>query len=125
MILGLGIDLVELDRIRRSYERFGQSFAKRILHADELLDLPAGPAAVPFLAARFAAREAAVKALGTGFRGGIGFQAFCVRKNALGQPALEFYGEAKEAFENMGATCAHLSLSHGRDTAAAVVILEK
>lgn len=125
MIVGLGIDLVELDRIGRSHERFGLRFAQKILHPGELAELPDGAAAVPFLAARFAAREAAVKALGTGFRGGIGFQAFCVRKNALGQPGLEFYGEAKAALEKLGAARVHLSLTHGRDTAAAVVILEK
>lgn len=124
MIIGLGIDLVELSRVARAHERFGLSFAQKILHPDELAALPGGAQAVPYLGARFAAREAAVKALGTGFRG-VWFQDFCVRKNELGRPILELYGPAREALERLGATNVHLSLTHGRDTAAAVVILEK
>lgn len=126
MIIGLGIDLVELSRIRRIYSRFGTGFAKKILYDDELTALPQAEApAVAYLAARFAAKEAAVKALGTGFRDGIWFHDFCVVKNALGQPLLEFYGLAKKEFERLGATRVHLSLTHERATAAAVVILEK
>lgn len=125
MILGLGMDLVELPRMERIHAHYGLGFAERILHPDELALLPGGSRAVPYLASRFAAKEAAVKALGTGFRGAIGFQAFCVRKNKLGRPGLEFYGEARETLERLGAARVHLSLTHGRDTAAAVVILEK
>lgn len=125
MILGLGIDLVELSRVARIQARFGASFAAKILHPDELAALPGGARTVPYLAARFAAREAAVKALGTGFRDGIGFQSFCVRNNPLGRPHLEFYGEALAALKGLGAGRVHLSLTHGRDSAAAVVILEQ
>lgn len=124
MILGLGIDLVELERVARPHERFGISFAQKILHPDELAALPDGKRAVEYLAARFAAKEAAVKALGTGFRG-VWFQDFCVRKNELGKPALAMYGAACAALERLGASRIHLSLTHGRSTAAAVVILEK
>lgn len=125
MILGLGIDLVELKRIQHSYERFGQKFAEKILRPDELTELPAGTQAIAFLAARFAAKEAAVKALGTGFRDGIWFQDFSVQKDELGQPSLKIYGTAQKVFERLGATNIHLSLTHERNTAAAVVILEK
>lgn len=125
MIVGLGIDLVELDRIERVYTRYGKSFAEKILHPDELAVLPEGAQVVPYLAARFAAKEAGSKALGTGFRQGIWFQDFCVKNGPLGQPALYLHGPALAAFERLGAQSAHLSLSHSRHSAAAVVILEK
>lgn len=125
MILGLGIDIVEIPRIARAYERFGEIFAKKVLHTDEVAAMPGGTQIAPYIAARFAAKEAAVKALGTGFRNGIWFQDFCIVKNQLGQPALILHGAAKEAAKRMGAASIHLSLTHGRDTAAAVVILEK
>lgn len=125
MILGLGIDLVEIPRIARAYARFGENFATRILHGEELATMPVGAGAAQFIAARFAAKEAAVKALGTGFSNGICFTDFCVSKNEMGQPMLNFYGAASAACARLGATRAHLSLTHGRDTAAAVVVLEK
>ncbi len=122
MITGIGIDLVEIPRIRHNWERFGLAFASKILHEDELAVLPANPAA--FLAARFAAKEAAVKALGTGFTQGIWFQHFCVRNLPGGQPQLSLYGAALRRFNELGAAHCHLSLTHGRESAAAVVILE-
>lgn len=125
MIVGLGIDLVELGRIARAHARYGKSFAEKILHADELAALPDGAGAVPYLAARFAAKEAGAKALGTGFRQGVWFQDFCVKNGPLGQPELYLYGPALAAFERLGAARAHISLTHGKASAAAVVILEK
>lgn len=122
MIVGLGIDLVETPRIRRAYERFGPAFARKILHERELAALPANP--VDFLASRFAAKEAAVKALGTGFRG-IWFQDLYVEKLENGQPGLVLLGPALERFHALQAKRVLLSLTHGRNTAAAVVILEK
>ncbi|MFV0422129.1 holo-[acyl-carrier-protein] synthase [Oleidesulfovibrio sp.] len=122
MIVGTGIDLTELDRIRKALERHPERFAKRILHDNELESLqPVTPAR---LAARFAAKEAAVKALGTGFTMGISFKDLEVYNEANGKPALRLHGEAREQAEQLGVTRIHLSLTHGRDTAAAVVILE-
>lgn len=122
MIIGLGLDVVELPRIKRALERHGHAFAERILHPDELAVLPADP--VPYLAARFAAKEAAVKALGTGFSQGIGYKDVYVRKLEGGRPELALAGAALERFRAMGAARAHLSLTHGREIASAVVILE-
>lgn len=122
MIVGLGIDLVEISRIRKAHERFGLLFAKKILHQHELDSMPPNP--VDFLASRFAAKEAAVKALGTGFRG-IWFQDLYVEKQANGQPGLVFLGPALEKFQSLGAERVLLSLTHSRESAAAVVILEK
>lgn len=122
MILGLGFDIVSVDRMRNSWERFGLKIARRILHPDELAALPGQPAT--FLASRFAAKEAAVKALGTGFAGGILPQDFLVRNNPTGKPYLLMSGKAAERFVQLGGSCIHLSISHERDTAGAVVVLE-
>lgn len=123
MIIGLGVDIVEIGRVGRSLERFGVKFAEKILAPAELNQLPAEP--VAFLASRFAVKEAAVKALGTGFRDGISPTQIEVRSDSLGKPELIFHGAALSRFREIGGAFAHLSLSHGRESAVAVVILEK
>lgn len=122
MIIGLGLDVVELQRIKRLIERYGAAFLDRILTPEEQQHVPPHPTA--YVAARFAAKEAAVKALGTGFSQGIGLQHIAVHNAPSGQPELRLYGPAAARMASLGATRAHLSLTHGRDTAAAVVILE-
>lgn len=126
MIVGLGIDVCELDRVARILERHGQRFAARICTKAELAEMraPLGPAAVAFLAARFAAKEAASKALGTGFRQGVGFQNLVVLHLPSGKPTLQLLGPSLEIANNLGVTATHISLTHGRDVAAAVVVLE-
>lgn len=122
MIVGLGLDVVELDRIRRSIERFGERFFARILTPSERESMRGD---VPsFAAARFAAKEAASKALGTGFRRGVCFQNIEIVDLASGKPEIRFLNQARARFLALGARSAHVSLTHGRDTAAAVVILE-
>jgi holo-[acyl-carrier protein] synthase len=123
MIIGLGVDIVELKRIARSFERFGMKFAEKILAPAELDQLPVEPTA--FLASRFAVKEAAVKALGTGFRDGISPTQIEVRSGSLGKPELIFHGAALARFNELGAAFTHVSLSHGRESSVAVVILEK
>lgn len=122
MILGVGLDIVELSRIRRAWARFGTRFVEKILHPDEIASLR--EPVVPYLAARFAAKEAAVKALGTGFRQGIAPVDIAVTNLPCGKPVLHFYGNAAERVTDIGATLASISLTHGKETAAAVVILE-
>lgn len=122
MIKGLGIDVVEIDRIRRAIARFGVHFSKRILTEYEYGRMPA--VSDSYTAARFAAKEAAVKALGTGFSNGIGMQHIEIQNSASGAPNIQFFGPALERMNALGARKAHVSLTHGRDTAAAVVILE-
>lgn len=122
-IVGIGLDVVELDRIERIWRRFRDSFARRILTGAEYASLPAQ--AVPYLASRFAAKEAAVKALGTGFSRGITIVHVEVSVLPSGQPVLKFLDKALEAARNMNVRTAHLSLTHGRNLAAAVVVLEK
>ncbi|MDR3176630.1 MAG: holo-ACP synthase [Desulfovibrio sp.] len=131
MILGIGLDLVELERMRRSLARFGRRLTEKILHETERGGLcpregeePA-PALVRHAAARFAAKEAAAKALGSGFSGGIGPHDIRVYSLDSGKPELSLHGAALERARTLGAGRAHLSISHTEKTAAAFVILER
>ena len=123
MIKGLGIDLTELDRIAALWERYGDRFARRILTDRELAQLP-GKNPVPRLAALFACKEAAVKALGTGFAQGVHFKCVEILHSQSGKPDIFFHGEGLAACERLGVTGAFVTMTHGRDTAAATVILE-
>jgi len=123
MILGMGLDVAELSRIRASIRRFGGRFTARVLTPAEAAELPAGDP-TPFVAARFAAKEAAAKALGTGFASGVTLHSIEVSRLPSGAPSLRLTGRARELAEAMGVLRAHVSLTHGRDVAAAVVILE-
>ncbi len=122
MIVGLGLDVVELPRIAAALSRFGDRFCARILTPAESAALP--PAPISRLAGLFAAKEAAVKALGTGFSQGIGFHHLEILPDALGRPILRFFGPAQDRATALGAANVHLSITHSRDTAAAVVVLE-
>ena len=125
MILGTGTDLCEIARIERSIERFGNQFLQRIYTDAEIryCERKVKTAAESY-AARFAAKEAGAKALGTGIAKGIGWREIEVTHLPGGRPALLFHGRAAERAAAMGVTAAHLSLSHGRDLAIAVVVLE-
>lgn len=122
MIIGIGIDLVDIRRIERAYARFGDRFLRRFLTPEEMSS-PHCPQA-HYLAGRFAAREAAVKALGTGFANGIGPLSIRIGNNSRGKPELEFLGDAAKLARDMGARKIHLSISHERTMAAAIVLLE-
>lgn len=125
MVIGLGIDVVEIDRIERALDRFPNRFPQRILTEEELRIYPAAKSrAVAYLAARFAAKEAAVKALGTGFSQGIGFRHMEIRRHDSGRPELHLLGPARDLAVQKGVVRSHVSLTHGRREAAAVVILE-
>ena len=100
-IIGIGLDLIELSRMERSLHRFGEHFLNRIMADDERSAVPGDPAspsarAVSYVAARFAAKEAAVKALGTGFAEGIGPRDVAVRSLPSGKPELVLSGKARE-----------------------------
>lgn len=122
MIVGTGLDIVEIDRIEAALERWGEKFMRRILTPAERAILRGNP--VQFTAVRFAAKEAASKALGTGIAHGVGFQGIEVLRDAYGKPEIGFKAGAAARCRELGATRAHVSLTHGRDTAAAVVVLE-
>ncbi len=123
MVKGLGLDLAELKRIQMLWDKYGQKFAQKILTDRELEQLPKKNP-VPRLAALFAGKEAAVKALGTGFAQGVHFKCIEILHTPSGKPEITFLGRGLEKCEDMGITSAHISLTHSRDTAAATVILE-
>ncbi len=122
MIFGIGCDIVEIERIEHALERFGDRFMQKILSAREQAELHGRAAA--YLASRFAAKEAAVKALGTGFRNGIQMPQIEITNNALGAPCLTFLGEAQRYAQSKYVSQAFVSLSHERHAAVAFVVLE-
>lgn len=124
MVRGLGIDLVELDRIRASYDRFGDHFVSKILTDLEATRLEGRVDPVPYLAALFAGKEAAVKALGTGFAQGVTFHSVEILHLPSGKPELHLHGRALEVAAALGVSSTYISLTHARDTAGAVVVLE-
>ncbi|MCW9058926.1 MAG: holo-ACP synthase, partial [Gammaproteobacteria bacterium] len=102
MIHGIGTDIVQVSRIRDCLERFGERFARRILATAEWSRYERAAHPVHFLAKRFAAKEAAAKALGTGFRDGLGLRDFIIVSDVRGRPGLEFQGRARELREELG-----------------------
>lgn len=125
MIVGVGTDLVEIARMAHVLDRHGERFLDRVLGADERAALPKGLAVqAAWLAKRFAAKEAAAKALGTGFRSGIVLSDIQTVHSPLGAPQLVFSGAAQQRFRDLGATTAHLSVSDERQHALAFVVLE-
>ena len=125
MIIGIGIDIVEVYRIRETIARTPR-FAERVYTAIEREYCESkGVAAAQSYAARFAAKEAFLKALKTGWRGKITWQDIEVVSDAVGVPALNITGEAANILKECGATRVHISISHTTDHAVAEVILEK
>lgn len=123
MVKGIGIDLTEIDRIQKMWDKYGERFARKILTERELEQLPKKNP-VPRLAALFAGKEAAVKALGTGFAQGVHFKCIEILHASTGKPGITFLGRGLEVCQQLGAQSAHISLTHSRDTAAATVVLE-
>ena len=125
MIVGIGTDLVTVSRVARSHERFGERFARRILHAVELEAYRRSREPARFLAKRFAVKEAAVKALGTGERDGVLLRDFHIEHDALGKPLLGVSGEAERRCLRAGVIARHVSLSDEGDQVIAFVVLER
>jgi holo-[acyl-carrier protein] synthase len=123
MIVGIGIDLVDIDRIARTFERFGMRFARRILTDGELARLTTRDP-VSTLAKHFCAKEAAGKALGTGVLGPVGFHQIIIEHRRSGKPELHLVGTAAARMARIGATHAHVTITDERRMAAAVVVLE-
>ena len=124
MIVGTGIDIVEVPRIAQSIERFGGRFLQRIFTPAEIRYCDAKANRVERYAARFAAKEAAMKAIGTGMRGGVSWQEFEVSRELGGRPTILFHGKAAQYAERLGMRRAHLSVTHTEQHAVAYVILE-
>ncbi len=125
MVLGLGTDLMETRRVQESIDRYGDRFLERIFTPEEIAycQRKRKNAAESF-AARFAAKEAGAKALGTGISRGVSWKEFEVRREASGRPTLHLSGRAAELAEAMGVRRIQLSLTHSRELALAVVVAE-
>lgn len=124
MIVGTGVDLCEVPRLREAIARHGERFKRRVFTEREIAY--AERKANPFerYAARFAAKEAGMKALGTGWRGGIAWRDFEVTNLPSGRPTLAFHGKAGEIANQLRVRNVSLSLTHTREQAMAMVILE-
>lgn len=123
-ILGHGIDLTEIARIGQMLQEHGDRFLERCFTAREIADAGDGPRRVEHLAARFAAKEAALKALGTGWAQGIGWTDVAVHRADSGRPDLVVTGRAAAIAAERGITRWHVSLTHTADHAVASVIAE-
>ena len=121
MISGIGIDIIEVGRVRDVVERHGDRFLRRIYSEAEIAGIHGNRE--QYLAARFAAKEAAFKALGTGWRG-VRWVEVEVENLPSGQPILKLSGEARRRADDLGATRYHVSLTHTAEYAAAQVVLE-
>jgi holo-[acyl-carrier protein] synthase len=124
MVLGMGTDLVEIERVQRSIERFGERFLERVFTAGEIAYCMRKKAFAESFAARFAAKEAGAKALGTGISRGVSWREFEVTRAPSGKPSLVLAGRAAELAADLGVTRVSLSLTHARELAMAVVVME-
>jgi holo-[acyl-carrier protein] synthase len=124
MILGLGTDLVAVDRVRQSITRYGDRFLNRIFTARERAYAAGRANSAERFAARFAAKEAGMKAIGTGWNRGVTWKDFEVANEASGRPTLRLTGVAQEIASRLGVRSISISLTHTAETAFAVVVLE-
>lgn len=123
-VRGIGIDVCKVERISESLQRFGERMERRLFTSDELAYCRGFSDPMPHLAARFAAKEATSKALGTGIAGGIGWTQIEVVQPGGRKPTLRLTGAALERFTSIGATTSHVSLSHDGGLGVACVVLE-
>lgn len=124
MILGTGIDIIEVARIAASYAKYGDKFVNRILLPDELAYCLTHRQPAPFLAARFAAKEAVSKAFGTGIGAQLAWRDIEIRRRETGEPFVVLHGQGGALFAARGAARLLVSLTHTQHYAAATAILE-
>ena len=124
MLIGTGIDIVEIERIASVIERYGTQFLQRVFTAGEIEYCQRKKNGAESFAARFAAKEAGAKALGTGIQHGVTWKEMEVRRLHGQRPTLHFSGRAQEIAERMGVKRVSLSLTHSKTTAIASVMLE-
>jgi holo-[acyl-carrier protein] synthase len=124
MIIGSGIDMVEIRRIQFSIDRYGRRFLDRVFTAEEQAYCLRKRNSAESFAARFAAKEAGAKALGTGISHGVSWLEIEVAREPGGRPTLKFYGRAAQFAARLGATRAALSITHTSTLAMASVVLE-
>ena len=122
MIIGIGTDIIEIERVAKAITK--EAFKKKIFTDREIAYCESQKNDESF-AARFAGKEAFFKALGTGWRDGMGITEVEILNDELGKPVIHLSGKAKEVFEQKGGTHIHLSLSHIKAQAIAFVVIEK
>ena len=123
MIFGIGIDNIEVDRVRKQLEK--NRFKEKIFSPAEIEYCDNRKNFAERYAARFAAKEAFLKAIGTGWQGGLAFNEIEVLNDKLGKPVLKLYGKVKAFVEENGLENIHVSLTHLKNYASAIVIIEK
>ena len=121
MTLGAGVDIIEIARVRQVFDRYGSRFLARVFTADEIAYCKGR---APNLAARFAAKEATMKALGTGIRG-VAWKDIEVVRHPSGAPSIKLHGRGKQRAQRLGVRDISLSLSHSRDYAVAFVVIQR
>jgi holo-[acyl-carrier protein] synthase len=124
MIIGIGTDLIEIARIEQSVARYGERFLQRVYTSAEIEYCQSKKNAAESFAARFAAKEAAAKALGTGISRGISWLEIEVIREPSGRPILALSGRAAQRAREIGVAHTSLSLTHSRQIAMAVVVME-
>lgn len=124
VIVGIGFDLAEVGRFKDQVSRQGEDFLRELLTVAELAECSSAPRPFPAYAARFAAKEAFAKAVGTGIVGSMSWQDVAVGRDEHGKACLQLKGRAKLAADALSVDRIHLSLAHEGETAAAVVLLE-
>jgi holo-[acyl-carrier protein] synthase len=124
VVIGLGSDLIEIERIERSFPRYGDAFLQRIFTPGEIAYCMAKRNFAESLAARFAAKEAGAKALGTGISRGVSWREFEVRRRPGQRPELHLSGRALEIANHLGVRHIALTLSHARTLSIAFVVAE-
>ncbi|MDX1394135.1 MAG: holo-ACP synthase [Gemmatimonadota bacterium] len=124
MVVGIGIDMVDIERLEGVLERHPDRAADRLFNPTELADCAEKANPSECLAARFAAKEAFLKALGTGLRDGIAWREISLRTDPHGRPHIEASGAAAERVEALGASSIHVSITHDGGLATAVVLLQ-
>ena len=123
MIYGVGTDIVRVSRMQENIEQYGDKFSNRILTANELNDFKDAPRPAHFLAKRFAAKEAAAKAMGIGFSRGMSLRDIGVNHDENGKPVLEYFSRAEELLQELGIGASHISIADEDDHAVAFVTL--
>src|SRR5690242_11049521 len=123
-VLVVGVDLIGVERLNEALARFGARLEQRLFTEGELAYCRSHKDPLPHLAARFAAKEAAFKAIGTGLSAGVGWKDAEVHQPGGRQPRLLLHGAAAEVFRTLGATTSHLTLAHDAGVAVACVVIE-
>ncbi len=125
MIVGVGVDIAETKRFENLYSRYGERIARRILTESEQVEFGRRNNPASYLATRFAAKEAAAKALGTGFGRGVGYKSIEIKNNNQGKPMLKFINTALELARQKKVENVFVSLSDEKHYVVAMVILER